>query len=212
MADRETPVLISAGDGASADRSSAQQVIESIGSRMRAAREELGMSIRDVALATGLSAGMVSLVERGKASPSVGTIVAITDALGLSMASLFSSGVAQTSPVVRRSEQEVHATADGMTRRLVVSEPALGIEISEHEYEPGGCSAPVATHHGGYECGMVTSGSLCVEVDGQQYQLKRGDAIRFPSTTPHRFINSARVRSRALWFNVRTWTDTRPPE
>jgi transcriptional regulator with XRE-family HTH domain len=212
VADRAAQVLISAADGASTDRSSAQQVIENIGSRMRAAREELGLSIRDVALATGLSAGMVSLVERGKASPSVGTIVAITDALGLSMASLFSSGVAQTSPVVRRRDQEVHATADGMTRRLVVSEPALGIEISEHEYEPDGCSAPVATHHGGYECGMVTSGSLCVEVDGQQYLLKRGDAIRFPSTVPHRFVNAAKGSTRALWFNVRTWTNTRPAE
>ncbi|PZS38619.1 MAG: hypothetical protein DLM62_12710, partial [Pseudonocardiales bacterium] len=147
-----------------------------------------------------------------KASPSVGTIVAITDALGLSMASLFSNGTSPTSPVVRRLDQEVHATADGMTRRLVVSEPTLGIEISEHEYDPGGCSAPVATHHGGYECGMVTSGSLCVEVDGQQHLLKRGDAIRFPSSVPHRFVNTTKVRSRALWFNVRTWTDIRPTE
>jgi transcriptional regulator with XRE-family HTH domain len=205
-------VLISAGDGKGPDRSSAQQVIENIGFRMRAAREELGMSIRDVALATGLSAGMVSLVERGKASPSVGTIVAITDALGLSMASLFSSGTPPASPVIRRRDQEVRATADGMTRRLVVSEPALGIEISEHEYEPGGCSAPVATHHSGYECGMVISGSLCVEVDGEEHLLRRGDAIRFPSPAPHRFVNSSRVRARTLWFNVRTWPGIRPTE
>jgi transcriptional regulator with XRE-family HTH domain len=201
-----------AGNGASNDRAPAQQVIENIGSRMRAAREELGMSIRDVAAATGLSTAMVSLVERGKASPSIGTIVSISDVLGLSMAGLFSTGPPPTSPVVRRDDQEVRATVDGMTRRLLVSEPALGIEISEHEYDPSGCSAPVATHHSGYECGLVMAGRLCVEVDGEKYLLRRGDAIHFPSSVPHRFSNTSRQRSRAVWFNVRTWPGVQPAD
>jgi transcriptional regulator with XRE-family HTH domain len=208
MAKRAEQVAGRAGDSTAPDRASAQQVIESVGARMRAAREALGLSIRDISVATGLSVSMVSLVERGKASPSVGTIVAISDALGISMAGLFAAGPPPASPVVRRSEQRVHTTADGMTRRMVVSEPSLGIEISEHEYEPRGESAPVATHHSGYECGLVVSGSLTVEVDGEEHLLRSGDAIRFPSSAPHRFVNSSQVRSRAVWFNIRTWPGT----
>lgn len=192
------------------DRRAAQEVIENIGSRIRAAREARSMSIKDVAEATGLSAAMVSLVERGKTSPSIGTIVAISDTLGLSMASLFLAGQSPTSPVVRREQQEVRATADGMTRRLLVTEPLIGYEISEHEYDPGGCSGPIATHHSGFECGVVLAGSIYVELGNEKYLLKHGDVIRFRSPTPHRFVNAAQETSRALWFNMRAWPGSRP--
>lgn len=191
---------------------SAQQVIENIGSRMRAAREQLGLSIKDVAAATGLSTAMVSLVERGKASPSVGTIVAISDVLGLSMADLFSAGPDPASPVVRHEEQEVGATVNGMTRTVIVSEPLLGIEISRHGYDPGASSGPVATHHTGYECGIVLAGRLWVELGGEVFELRAGDAIRFSSSVPHRFFNSSQAVSRAIWFNVKTWPDARQVE
>lgn len=194
----------------SADRRAAEQVIANIGSRMRAAREAMGMSIKDLAVATGLSTAMVSLVERGKTSPSIGTIVAISDILGLSMASLFSADPRSPSPVVRREQQEVRATAGGMTRRVLVSNPLIGVEISEHEYDPGGCSGPIATHHSGYECGVVLAGSICVEIDREKYPLRPGDAIHFRSSAPHRFINSSRETSRALWFNMRTWPSDQP--
>ena len=174
---------------------------------MRTAREALGLSIRDVAEATGLSVSMVSLVERGKTSPSVGTLVSIADALGLSMAQLFASGAEPASPVIRRAEQRQHPTVDGMTRRLVLTEPSLGIEISEHEYQPAGKSGSVATHHTGYECGLVLSGALTIEVDGDQHVLETGDAIRFPSTSPHRFVNTSSSPSRAVWVNLRIWPE-----
>jgi transcriptional regulator with XRE-family HTH domain len=188
---------------------SAQQVIENIGSRMRTAREQLGLSLKDVATATGLSTAMVSLVERGKASPSVGTIVSISDALGLSMVGLFSAVPGQASPVIRHGEQEVGTTVDGMTRRVIASDPLLGIEMSQHFYEPGGRSGHVATHHTGYECGLVLAGQLCVELGGQVYELQADDAIRFASSVPHRFFNASEAVARAIWFNLKLWPESR---
>jgi len=189
---------------------SAQQVIENIGSRMRTAREQLGLSLKDVAAATGLSTAMVSLVERGKASPSVGTIVSISDALGLSMVGLFSAVPDPASPVIRHGEQEVGATVDGMTRRVIVSDPLLGIEMSQHAYQPGGSSGHVATHHTGYECGFVLAGQLCVELGGIVYELHADDAIRFASAVPHRFFNASQEVTRAIWFNMKLWPEARP--
>ena len=192
-----------------ADRSSAQQVIEGVGARMRSTREELGLSLRDIADATGLSVSMVSMVERGKASPSVGTMVAIGDSLGLSMAELFSTGPAAARRVIRRDDQATKATVEGMTRRVVVSDSTLGLEVSEHEYMPLGRSGSVPVHHSGYEVGLVIVGSLCVEIEDEKHQLRAGDAVRFPSSLPHRFENLSRNRTRAVWINLTRWSTAR---
>lgn len=191
-------------------RASSKDVLSKIGIRIRVRRKALGMSILDIAQATGLSVSMVSLAERARTSPSIGTLVAICDALSMSISDLFWPSPEPTNPVVRRGDQLVQPASSGMTRRILIKEDARGLEASEHEYVGrGATSGPVLTHHSGYEIGIVISGALRVELEHESYLLRAGDCIRFVSSTPHRFTNEVSGRTKAMWLNVKSDLDHR---
>lgn len=186
--------------------------LRQVGARIRQARLRRGLTLVQIARATGLSPSMISMVERGVAAPSIGALVALSDALGVSMASLFGpvlAGGRRRSPVTRRGQQPVVNTGRGVQRRLVLRDAADHIELAENTYLPGAASADAPIHHQGREFGVVLSGRLRVEVDGVAYVLRPGDAIQFDSTHPHRFTNVGKEVVRTLWINVHgsRWTD-----
>ena len=69
-----------------------------VGERIRARRLALGISVREFARRLNLSPSLISQIERGKATPSVGTLYAITTQLQLSLDELFADAVADTEP------------------------------------------------------------------------------------------------------------------
>jgi len=175
--------------------------VRKIGVRIRELRRQRKLTLQDVAVATGLSVSMLSLVERGRTSPSIGTLVSVADALGVHMGDLFGPPeAAQTPPVVRRGEQPTFATSEGVTRRLLLSDEA--IELAENTYQPGTSSGSRATHHSGHEYGIVLEGGLAVELEGRVHELAPGDAISFPSRADHRFSNPGDGVTRTIWLNV----------
>lgn len=179
--------------------------LRQVGARIRMARMRRRMTLVRVSRATGLTPSMLSMVERGVATPSIGALMAISDALKVPMASLFGPVLQATtrgSPVVRRARQPVMNTGRGAQRRLVMRDPAQNIELAENTYLPGASSADRPLHHLGRELGVVLSGRLQVEAGGQRYLLRRGDAILLDSSIPHRFTNIGREVVRTLWVNV----------
>jgi transcriptional regulator with XRE-family HTH domain len=183
------------------DHEAVVRTVTDIGRRIREAREASGLTLRAVSSATGLSTSMLSLVERGRTSPSIGTLVSICDALGMPMASLF-SGMDDAGAVLIRSEETVSHSAEGLTRRIIIDDRQHALELSEHVYAPGSASGDTPTHHSGEEIGIVIDGHLEVEVNDTTYQLGAGDAVHFPSSSPHRFSNPRRRPARAIWVNI----------
>jgi transcriptional regulator with XRE-family HTH domain len=188
-------------DDASQDDEAVVRTVTDIGRRIRDAREASGLTLRAVSAATGLSTSMLSLVERGRTSPSIGTLVSICDALGLPMASLFAGGDDADAVLIRHDDTVSHS-AEGLTRRIILDDRQHGLEVSEHVYAPGSTSADVPTHHSGEEVGIVIEGSLEVEVNDTTYRLGEGDAVHFPSSSPHRFANRGRRKTRTIWLNI----------
>ncbi len=176
--------------------------IHEIGARIRTLRLRRRRTLRQLADATGLSASMVSMVERGRANPSIGTLVAIAAALGEPMVSLFGDSARAANPIIRAGQQPVMTTRRGVRRRLVLREPASNIEVAENTYAPGTASADVPVHHLGREMGVLLEGCLAVEIGGQRYVLRPGDAVVLDSAKPHRFVNVGRSTARTLWINV----------
>ncbi|MCE2532481.1 MAG: helix-turn-helix domain-containing protein [Acidimicrobiia bacterium] len=180
-----------------------EEHLAELGGRIRALRVEQGLTLQMIAERTGLSSSMVSMVERGRTSPSIGTLIAISSALGVHMADLFELDVDGTREAVQRAaEHQVVETANGVLRRLVQVDPRRGLELVVNEYEPGTASAVQVTHHGGYEYGYVLEGTLTVELQNTAHQLEPGDSIAFESTRPHRIVNEGRRRARAVWVNL----------
>ena len=175
-----------------------------IGTRIRDVRTMKDMPLRALAAQTGLSMSMLSLVERGKASPSIGTLIAICSALDLHMADLLAPvNLVRQSPVSRAEDQPVVQTRAGVDRRILRDDRVNGVELAINQYAPDTGSAPTPIHHDGFEYGVVLEGQLTVELDGTVHTLKAGDLISYDSARNHRISNRGPRKARALWVNLR---------
>jgi transcriptional regulator with XRE-family HTH domain len=181
----------------------ADETVAFIGNRIRLLRADRNLTLQALADKTGLSSSMLSLVERGKTSPSIGMLVAIASALGAHMSDLFDNRAGkQRDPVIRLEDQPVFVTAENVKRRIVRTDDDRGIELVFNEYEPGTGSGSGLVHHSGHEYGVLLEGTLTVEVDGARYELETGDSISYDSELPHRIQNNGRQHARAVWINL----------
>jgi len=177
--------------------------IAAIGVRVRELRAERGLTLKTLSSAAGVSQSMLSLVERGKASASIGTLFSVASALGVKASDLFSEGPArQTGTVIRAADQPVYEIEQGVTWRVVRQDRARGVEIVINEYAPSTGSTRAPIHHEGYEYGVVLEGALTVELGGAQHIMRRGDTIGYNSAQNHKLWNYGRRRARALWIIV----------
>ena len=177
--------------------------LAAIGLRIRTARGTRGMTLQTLAARSGLSASMLSLVERGRASPSIGSLIVIASALEIAMSDLIVANAQSIEDVVvRRSDQRVIETADHVVRRLLKEDRGRGVSVAINEYAPGTGSDRASLSHKGHEYGFVLDGELTVEIDGTLHQMGRGDLIAYNSRRPHRIWNHGLRPVRALWFNI----------
>lgn len=186
------------------DRSTVS-ALAAIGSRIREARVAQSMTLQGLADASGLSTSMLSLVERGRASPSIGSLIVIASSLGITMSELVAiETVPEEQLVVRANEPASVETDEHVVRRLLREDRSRGMSVALNEYEPrtGNASQPLS--HDGFEYGYVLEGRLTVEVDGATYVLNRGDLISYSSRRPHRIWNHGKSKVRTLWFNCST--------
>lgn len=177
--------------------------LAAIGLRIREVRLAREMTLQALAGACGLSPSMLSLVERGRASPSIGSLIVIASSLGVPMSELIVDQVVDDKNlVVRASEQRAIETASHVIRRLIKEDRSRGISIALNEYAPhtGATEKPIT--HDGFEYGFVLEGDLTVDVDGTQHVLNSGDLISYSSRRPHRIWNHGNVRVRTLWINL----------
>src|SRR5262245_59506247 len=134
-----------------------------VGKRLRVLRKIRGRPLQTVAAATGLSIGLISQIERGKSSPSVKHLMALGEALGVSI-SWFFDNAAPLDPkearfVVRRETRRRLSTGSGSVRKELLSP-----ETSEQQrvflvtVEPEGSTGPGFYAHRGEVCGYVLSG------------------------------------------------------
>jgi transcriptional regulator with XRE-family HTH domain len=175
-----------------------------LGERVQAMRKQRGLMLRQVSERTGISIAMLSMVERGRSNPSIGTLHALADAFGVRMSELLHAvEPPDGQTVVRRAEnQEVIRTPFGVERRIMIGDPERGFELAENRYEPGTASSRAPLHHQGFGFGFVLEGQLEVTVGDRMHMARTGDAIQLDSSLPHRFRNPGPHTTRTLWVNI----------
>ncbi len=170
-----------------------------IGARLRAARLAQKMTIDAVAAAAGLTKGFVSRLERDAASPSVASLVAVCDAIGLRVGALFDPPV---TAVVRAGEgRPISFGADRAQETLLTPGTQQQLEVIHSVLEGAG--------HGGVElysldCDaefvFVVRGRLDVQLEEETVTLGPGDAMTFPGRAPHTWRNHSATRPcEVLW-------------
>jgi len=167
-----------------------------IGLRVRSLREAMGLSLRDLADRTEVSAPMLSQVERSETSPTLTVAARIAAGLDLSLSQLLRLDESDGVSVVRRGEGLAGGAAGSGHGYEVLTPPLPGqrAEVSWHTLAPqastGGPDDPPIHEPGSRETALVTSGRLRLLCDGVPHELAEGDAVTFDADLPHRFENT----------------------
>jgi transcriptional regulator with XRE-family HTH domain len=157
-----------------------------IATNARRARLLKGMSVRELAERTRISAALVSQIERGTANTTVDTLVKLAAALDLSFADLTWRYVAEPH-VVRSDEGELVIEPTGTVRTLFGSTDRRRFEVSIGTTDPNSMREPVTHGLGSVEYSVVTAGEVTVVTPEWSVLLHRGDAIRFSGELPHSY-------------------------
>ena len=153
------------------------------------------MSLRDLADRSGVSAPMLSQVERGETSPTVSVASRIAEGLDLTLSRLFRLDEGAGVHVVRVGERRDGGAASHghMFEVLTPALPGQRAEISMHVLAPEAATAgpgDIPIHEAGsQESAVVLTGKLRLICDGQAYDLDEGDAVTFDADLPHHFEN-----------------------
>ena len=165
------------------------------GPRVRALRDGMDLSLRDLAERSGVSAPMLSQVERGETSPTLSVAARIAQGLDLSLSQLLRLDEGDGVTVVRRDERLQGGTGAGGHRWEVLTPPLPGqrAEVSHHELRPGAATGgpddPPMHEPGARETAIVLEGSPRLVCAGVAHELEEGDAVTFDADLPHHFEN-----------------------
>ena len=163
----------------------------SIGPRVKALREAMGLSLRDLAERTGVSAPMLSQVERGETSPTLSVAGRIASGLELSLSQLLRLDEGEGVSIVRRRERRSGGSRKHSYEIITPPLPGQRAEVSEHTLRPeastGGPGDPPMHEAGSRETAVVELGPVRFVCGGSAYELKDGDAVTFEADLPHHF-------------------------
>jgi transcriptional regulator with XRE-family HTH domain len=161
-----------------------------VGNRLRELREEHKVSMRKLATQSGLSANALSMIERGKTSPSVSTLYKLADALGEDITAFFGEPKERQHVVyVKANERSRVPFQRGLWEDLG-GEKFLGRVLPFIlTLENGGASGPHAMVHTGHEFVFCLRGTLEYQVENQTYLLEPGDSLIFAARLRHKWRN-----------------------
>jgi transcriptional regulator with XRE-family HTH domain len=165
------------------------------GPRVRALREAMQLSLRELALRSGVSAPMLSQVERGETSPTLAVAQRIAGGLELTLSQLIRLDESEGVSVVRRAERRRGgAPARGHSYEVLTPPlPGQRAEVSLHTLRPGAATGgpqdPPMHEPGSRETAVVTEGRVRLVCAGLAQDLDDGDSVTFDADLPHHFEN-----------------------
>ncbi|MBW4029422.1 MAG: helix-turn-helix domain-containing protein [Acidobacteria bacterium] len=194
-----------------------------VGALLRLARVKRGISLRGLAGEIGVSPSLISQVETGKTQPSVSTLYALSNFLGISMDDLLSSdthvsegesNIAASGPSpflhgpqppVQHGNDNPRLEMDNGVRweRLAIGEGGP-VEPLLVTYSPGASSSIEGKlmRHGGFEYAFILEGELTLQLEFDTHVLTAGDSLQFDSIRPHMYTNHGAVAARGVWHVV----------
>jgi transcriptional regulator with XRE-family HTH domain len=174
-----------------------------VGPEIRDLRKAKRMTIKELSLATSLSVGHLSEIERGIASPSIKALHDIAKALGVTIGWFLhnseGSDPAEREYIVRADNRRTLKFASGITDELLSPNLRGQLELLMSRFPPHSAGEETAYTHQGEEAGVLLAGTLELWIGDKCFTLHEGDSFCFPSTMPHRYRNPGDVEAVAVW-------------
>jgi XRE family transcriptional regulator, regulator of sulfur utilization len=166
-----------------------------IGNRVKALRESSGLSLRELSARSGVSAPMLSQVERGETSPTLAVAAKIAAGLELRLSQFLRLDEDGAVTIVRAQERQ-HGGSERRGHRyevLTAAQPGQRAELSRHTLLGGGATGaaddPPMHEPGSRETALVERGAVVLVCDGERHGLQAGDCVTFDADLPHHFEN-----------------------
>jgi XRE family transcriptional regulator, regulator of sulfur utilization len=188
----KTPAAAESTDGAAS----------AIGARVRLLREAMGLSLRDLAERSGVSAPMLSQVERGETSPTLAVAAKIAAGLELTLSQLLRLDEGGSAVITREGRRRRYSHGGHTYEELTPPLPGQRADVSLHRLKPGtgtGAAGDPPMHEpGSRETVVNLEGELTLVLDGVRHELTEGDSVTFDADLSHHFENEGAQPTRFL--------------
>jgi transcriptional regulator with XRE-family HTH domain len=168
---------------------------ERVARALRSRREQVGLTLRTLSAASGVSSSMISDIERGAKSPTISTLAALADALNVSISALVDSSHpahGRIHVVRAQDRREIIDLKSGARRdSFRPTLTASKIEFMRYTIPPRKVAGPFAAHATGtVEHMHLAAGSIRAEFGEDEASLEAGDCCTCLADAPHLFDNS----------------------
>ena len=182
--------------------SAAPEKTGEVGARVRALRDAADLSLRDLAERSGVSAPMLSQVERGETSPTLAVAGKIALGLDLTLSQLLRLDEGRNVFVTREGERRTRRRKGHLVEEITPPLPGQRADVSAHTLAPGAATGaaddPPLHEPGARETAVVQDGSIDLFIDGERHELTAGDSVTFDADLPHHFENNGKTEARFL--------------
>jgi XRE family transcriptional regulator, regulator of sulfur utilization len=176
--------------------------IAAVGPRIRALRDAMSLSLRDLADRSGVSAQMLSQVERGETSPTLAVAAKIAAGLELTLSQLLRLDEGRHVAVSRAAGRRSSRRGGHLIEELTPPLPGQRADVSLHVLDPGagtgGAADPPMHEPGSRETAVVLAGDLVLVHEGTRTELQEGDSVTFDADLPHHFENEGTEPTRFI--------------
>jgi len=173
-----------------------------IGEAIRRLRQAKPMTLQALAIASGVSVGMLSQIERDRANPSLRLLTQIRTALGASVGALFDEAppAAAEPSFVRRAAQRPWLEFGYLSKELLSPGGPGNLQFMILHIPPHSSSGDQPLSYPAEKGGMLLEGELVLKVKDEETLLHEGDSFLFDSLLPHSFRNPTDALARMLWI------------
>lgn len=190
-----------------------KDALTQLGEDLRGLRRAQGLTLDDLAVASGKSVSFISKIERGQSRPSVTTLQELAGALGVPVGWFFETDgpvPAEERPYVVRAGRRRKLSYSGLTStdymgfedHLLSASLDGQLALGMSTYQPGGNSGDELYTHTGEEAGLVIKGQIDLHLDGKVFRLETGDSFSFAARLPHRYSNPGDNEAQIVWANT----------
>ena len=173
-----------------------------VGERVRHLREAMNLSLRDLTERSGVSAPMLSQVERGETSPTIAVAQRIASGLDLTLSQLLRLDEGRNVLITRAGDRRTRRKRGHAVEEVTPPLPGQRADVSAHTLAPGAATGgpddPPMHEPGARETAVVQAGSVDLFIDGERHELGPGDSVTFDADLPHHFENNGDDEARFL--------------
>ena len=168
-----------------------------VADRLRALRQTRGMSLDQLAEASGVSRAALSQIETSRTNPTLGLLWKVAVGFGVPFSELLGEERAPVS-VLRRDDVQVLRSADGRFQSRSLAPVGASPFVEVYELRLAARSRHVSEPHavGVREVVIVLSGALRLTVDKVAHELAAGDSVWFAADLPHVYENPGTSEAR----------------